>query len=1091
MGKSLSDSQLRDILRRQHNAGARHLEAYGQYTAPLGATPGMPRGAFDLAVGRTAWLERLSGWGLEGQGAPDDTGLFETLHALPAQSQSLVSVFHLVAYLPAAQRDDLLAAAFRALAPGGIVILETQLPETLRAGPAPDGVPPVQLENIDTLVTALRKAGFDRVARHGLRAVEAAAAPGLKGVLQGAAPVLGVIAQKPGAIAATEALHVAFAQSARPVAAPARPALPARPVALPVPAAQPDVTPAPTAAAVAPEALEMLRREISGLRAELGAMQGQITHLQRTKKTKLSSRSRKVRALSDRMKRSFGRGAAPDPGAQVQDRSTAQDSGQQTAPQQIGQAWQIEGPFDSSYSLALVNRALARALARAGEEVALVSAEGPGAFDPDPAFMRANPDLADMVQRAQTGSAPRLVTRNMFPPRVADLPKGDTLGGLHCWAWEETGLPAEYVADFNAHLDFMTVTAPHVQRVLIDNGVTAPVYVVGNGVDHIDTRAADPAALPDLPEAVAGAARLFVHVSSCFPRKGADVLLDAWAQAFAGRSDVALVIKTFDNPHNDIAAQIAARDDLAPVHVITDDITPAAMAALLDRADVAVLPSRAEGFGLPVAEALMAGCRVITTGWSGQKIFEGCPLLEFAGYRLDHAQSHLTDGDSLWAEPDRADLAYRMKQAAAAALPAPGEVQAARDWLLSRFSWEAVAQRNIAAARDAATRAPRHVPKVGWVTTFNTRCGIATYSEHLLAHLPQGHEVTVFAPEADVTLVPDAELPDHVVRCWREDQPSLEHLSAQIDRAGIETLVIQFNYGFFDIASFGAFVTAQKAAGRQVVVMMHGTNDARAPADRQISDIVGALRGCDRLFVHALADVARLRAMGLDDNVTMMSHGVLPAETLPQGGQGPVIIGSYGFFLPGKGLIDLIRAVGAVRAAGHDVRLRMTNAEYPQPISAEEIAQARLVVAREGLEDVVDIETAFLSDAETLARLQGCDLVVFPYQASGESASGAVRYGLAAGRPVAVTGLGIFSDVADITLTLPGTDVQAMTQGLMEIVPQLRGGTQNGVSPGIAQVQERARAWCAARAYPVVASRLSRVLTALYNTPPSNLFRGS
>ena len=59
--------------------------------------------------------------------------------------------------------------------------------------------------------------------------------------------------------------------------------------------------------------------------------------------------------------------------------------------------WLIEGPFDSSYSLALLNRELARALRDANIDVQLRSSEGPGDFDPDPAFLGRNPDLADGV----------------------------------------------------------------------------------------------------------------------------------------------------------------------------------------------------------------------------------------------------------------------------------------------------------------------------------------------------------------------------------------------------------------------------------------------------------------------------------------------------------------------------------------------------------------------------------------------------------------------------------------------------------------------------------------------------------------------
>jgi len=48
------------------------------------------------------------------------------------------------------------------------------------------------------------------------------------------------------------------------------------------------------------------------------------------------------------------------------------------------QSWRIEGPYDSSYSLALVNREIARALQGLSHDVALHSTEGPGDFTPNP-----------------------------------------------------------------------------------------------------------------------------------------------------------------------------------------------------------------------------------------------------------------------------------------------------------------------------------------------------------------------------------------------------------------------------------------------------------------------------------------------------------------------------------------------------------------------------------------------------------------------------------------------------------------------------------------------------------------------------------
>jgi len=110
--------------------------------------------------------------------------------------------------------------------------------------------------------------------------------------------------------------------------------------------------------------------------------------------------------------------------------------------------WSVEGPFDSSYSLAVVNRELARALARTGELVALASRDGPGPFAPGDAFLDANPDIAGMAGRASAGTFPDVCLRNQYPPHVADM-RG-ALRVLANYAWEESGFPDDWVREFNA-----------------------------------------------------------------------------------------------------------------------------------------------------------------------------------------------------------------------------------------------------------------------------------------------------------------------------------------------------------------------------------------------------------------------------------------------------------------------------------------------------------------------------------------------------------------------------------------------------------------------------------------------------------------
>ena len=113
--------------------------------------------------------------------------------------------------------------------------------------------------------------------------------------------------------------------------------------------------------------------------------------------------------------------------------------------------WRVEGPFDSSYSLALLNRETARGLDALGHQVVLHSTEGPGDFEANVDFLQSNADLAEMHARATTvlPTQADVTSRNLYPPRVADM--CSRLNLLHHYAWEE-GSAAGWVLDFNRHL---------------------------------------------------------------------------------------------------------------------------------------------------------------------------------------------------------------------------------------------------------------------------------------------------------------------------------------------------------------------------------------------------------------------------------------------------------------------------------------------------------------------------------------------------------------------------------------------------------------------------------------------------------------
>lgn len=738
--------------------------------------------------------------------------------------------------------------------------------------------------------------------------------------------------------------------------------------------------------------------------------------------------------------------------------------------------WRIEGPFDSSYSLALLNRETALALESLGHQVALHSTEGPGDFAPAEAFLAAHPDLARLHRRAASLPAEKadVISRNLYPPRVADLNGRFNL--LHHFAWEESGLPAPWVDDFNLHLQGITCLSSHVRKILIDNGVETPLAVSGCGVDHWQRLVAD-----DAFHLEARGFR-FLHVSSCFPRKGVDVLLKAYGMAFTEADDVTLVIKTFANPHNELPRWLSearsAHRAYPHVVVLEEDLPGPCLKALYEQCHALVAPSRAEGFGLPLAEAMLSGLAVVTTGWGGQLDFCNDQTAWLVNYHFAPAHTHFDLSDSVWAEPETGHLAQCLREV----FLAPAGQRSARsqrgvELLCSQYRWNHVAERLVAAARRWARPQPPAEPRIGWVTTWSTRCGIATYSQHLIGALPAAVTVLAADPPPRESVVDQG--PQRAIRCWQVGRDSLQQLSSVIEEERLDTLVIQFNYYFYDFNSLADFLENHSAAGRILVLTIHATVDPPDDPDRRLALLVPVLRRCHRLLVHTHADLNRLKALGLVENVTLFPHGLLDYRPhRPNHVPRPHYwrIGSYGFFLPHKGLLELIESVALLRDQGLDLRLRLVNAAYPIAESLALIEQAQHLIHRLRLELNCELYTDFLEDAQSLALLEECDLIVFPYQQTGESASGAVRYGLATGRPVAVTPLAIFDDVADAVLRLPGTESRAIAEGIASLLRDM--GEDNET---LRHLELRSQRWRDQHRYSRLGNRFLGMCRALRN----------
>jgi len=191
----------------------------------------------------------------------------------------------------------------------------------------------------------------------------------------------------------------------------------------------------------------------------------------------------------------------------------------------------------------------------------------------------------------------------------------------------------------------------------------------------------------------------FLSVFEWGERKAPEVLLRSFAEEFKESDDVVLLLSVFNrDPSVDVEREIAALDlpDSAPVVVMVNpEFSGYQMGALYRSADCFVLPSRGEGWGMPILEAMACGLPVIATDWGGPADF----LHEGVGYPLAveamvpaQARCPYYEGFE-WAEPDAGHLRFLMREVASAPDAARLRGLAAATEVADRWTLEVAAAR--------------------------------------------------------------------------------------------------------------------------------------------------------------------------------------------------------------------------------------------------------------------------------------------------------------------------------------------------------------------------------------------------------------
>jgi glycosyltransferase involved in cell wall biosynthesis len=738
--------------------------------------------------------------------------------------------------------------------------------------------------------------------------------------------------------------------------------------------------------------------------------------------------------------------------------------------------YQIQGPFDSSYSLAIVNKTIAQALDKnTPSTVALYSTEGGGDFE-------ANLENLDENTKALAKSRLENVDvtiRNLYPPRT------NAMKGYHKiigpYGWEESKFPAQYVEWFNQKSTLIFTMSNYVTNLLKDNGVYTPLKTIGLVVEDILKVKSKPLNY-ELPTNFK-----LLHISSAFERKGLDKLLVAFDELILPNQilnqvqddktphqilnqvqddtsrhskldlesnyNISLIIKTFPNPHNKTIEQIQnlgfelseSYEENATLYtkntkkilLINKDIPQENIKYLYENSNLLIAPSFGEGFGLPMAEAMLLDLPVLTTGFGGQSDFCSQETSWLLDFDFEYAHSHMNLNSSLWAVPKNIKKSiesfYHLDKGEVAL-----KTLKAKEFILKHYSSKQIAT-NIQNAIDTYPKI-KPTNKIALFSSYNTRCGIAIYAKHLISSF--NAEVTILANKTEDKLLSCDS--SNTLRCWEEgrDTKDIDALKEQLLKSKITRLIIQYNFSFIPLHLLAELLNFCKENSIQTHLFLHSTKDVTQPTyTDSFSTITAALQNTSKMYMHTLSDMNYLKDFGIYKNTYLFTHGIKEFSTDTKKGArarsgsffntAAKTIATFGFLLPQKGILELVDITKQLHQMGHKVKLLLLTSIHPAPVSKQLEIQLKQKIQNSGISEYITLNTNFLSEDEIVSKLSQADKILFIYKDTQESSSAAVRMGLLSQKEVITTPVAIFDDVKTVTTQTKDNTLESICETII------------------------------------------------------------
>jgi len=281
---------------------------------------------------------------------------------------------------------------------------------------------------------------------------------------------------------------------------------------------------------------------------------------------------------------------------------------------------------------------------------------------------------------------------------------------------EVDGIPEVWVRVLN-EMDEVWATSEWVKKQFEKSGVKKPIYVIPEGVNpnyfhpNIEPFTYKDLVAPDgQPYAMEGKFK-FISNFAWGRRKGVEELFEAFRKEFSEDEDVCLMLKVLPSYAGEkileTAEKLFYRKGAAPIFLYDIKLQRWELPRFYAMGDCFVFPTRGEGFGLPLCEALAMGVPVITTGYSSQTEFltrKGKPLpgVKF----LDYKMKEFDGSDSVyywgfnWAIPNVEQLRKYMREVYENYEKYKKQAMESSEYIRREWTWEKAAERVIERLED-------------------------------------------------------------------------------------------------------------------------------------------------------------------------------------------------------------------------------------------------------------------------------------------------------------------------------------------------------------------------------------------------------